>query len=96
MTYTPGASNLPSSVFLITSDGRVLKLPIPSTSRRDPLNWSHKKRIGALVTLFVFNIMGLVQVQSASLVAAALENEYGTEVCIVMLLVYKTNRTMCG
>lgn len=69
------------SVFLITSDGRTLELPIPSQSPHDPLTWSHWKRTRALLAMSVFTVIGLVQVQGTSLLLDALEKEYDAMVC---------------
>ena len=75
-----GWSMVPGSVFLITSDGRTLYLPIPSPSPHDPLNWGVRKRFAALGALFFFAIISLVQVQGASLLMVALEDEYAAMV----------------
>ncbi|KUJ06922.1 major facilitator superfamily transporter [Mollisia scopiformis] len=64
------------SVFLITSDGRTLQLPIPSQSQHDPLTWSKWKRFRALCAISVFTVVGLVQVQGTSLLLDELEHEY--------------------
>jgi hypothetical protein len=70
------------SVFLISSDGRLLKLPIPTRSSRDPLNWSTMKRARAFIAIFFFSIMGLVLVQGPSLMFAPLSEEFSDEVTI--------------
>jgi len=46
--------NFSGSVFLISSDGRMLSLPIPTSSSRDPLNWSKMKRARAFIAIFFF------------------------------------------
>lgn len=58
----------------------MLHLPIPSSSRSDPLNWSFQKRAMALGSMFFFTIIGLVQMQGASLLGMTLKDEYSTEV----------------
>ncbi|PQE28797.1 major facilitator superfamily transporter protein [Rutstroemia sp. NJR-2017a WRK4] len=68
------------SVYLITSDGRTLQLPVPSESPNDPLNWSSYRLFLALFSMSLFSIIGLVQVQGTSLLLGALENEYTPEV----------------
>jgi len=73
--------DLASSVFLITSDGRTLSLPIPSKSHRDPLNWSKRKRAGALFSLMLFSVIGLTMVQGPSLMYEPLWAEFGDQVC---------------
>ena len=45
---------LPGTVFLISSSGKIHKLPIPSESRRDPLTWSRARR-NAAFSAIVFN-----------------------------------------
>jgi hypothetical protein len=71
-----------SSVYLITSDGRTLELPIPSRSSNDPLRWSLLKRATVMGVISVFTVVGLVLVQGTSLLLFELENEYSPEVCI--------------
>lgn len=68
-----------SSVYLITSDGRTLELPIPSRSPNDPLRWSLLKRITVMGVISLFTIVGLILVQGTSLLLLALENEYSPE-----------------
>jgi hypothetical protein len=80
------SSALPGSVFLITSDGRTLRLPIPSPSPNDPLNWSLWKRVCALGALFFFTTVGLVLVQGTSLLLIELGEEYTVKV--LRLIVY--------
>jgi hypothetical protein len=76
MTATQG------SVYLITSDGKLLNLPIPSRSPKDPLNWSLLRRTLALTSMSLFSIVGLVQVQGTGMLLglASLEQEYTPEV----------------
>jgi hypothetical protein len=76
MTATQG------SVYLITSDGKLLNLPIPSRSPKDPLNWSLLRRTLALTSMSLFTIVGLVQVQGTGMLLglASLEQEYTPEV----------------
>jgi hypothetical protein len=79
---TRSSRDLSGSVYLITSDGRMLSLPIPTKSRRDPLNWSTKKRAGAFTTVIFFAVNGLLLVQAPSLMFHGLREEYGSEVRI--------------
>jgi hypothetical protein len=74
--------DLSGSVYLISSDGRMLSLPIPTRSTRDPLNWSTNKRARALLALIFFAVVGLVQVQGPSLMLNELAKEYSAEVWI--------------
>jgi hypothetical protein len=69
------------SVFIISSHGRMLKLPIPTRSSRDPLNWSKMKRARAFIAIFFFSIMGLVLVQGPSLMFVPLKKEFSDDVC---------------
>ncbi|CZR67367.1 uncharacterized protein PAC_17266 [Phialocephala subalpina] len=68
------------SVFLITSNGETIQLPIPSRSPNDPLKWSNLKKFLALLSMYVFTTIGLVQVQGTSLLLHALQDEYSPEV----------------
>lgn len=70
------------SVFLITSSGETLRLPIPSRSPNDPLQWSNFKRILVLLSMSVFTTIGLVQVQGTSLLLQALQDEYRMKVIL--------------
>lgn len=54
---------LPGSVYLVDSDGSILKLPIPSDDPNDPLQWSKWKRTGALFCITFFQILGLSMCQ---------------------------------
>jgi hypothetical protein len=64
------------SVYLITSSGQTVELPIPSELPNDPLRWSWIKRVGALSAIYVFTIVNLVLVQGTSMLLQALEVEY--------------------
>ena len=61
------STDLSGSVFLISSDGDILKLPMPSNSPRDPLNWSKKRRFLAINCLTIFAGLGLTIVEAPSL-----------------------------
>lgn len=69
------------SVFLITSDGRTLSLPIPSESPYDPLNWSWKRRVVALTPGILFAWAGLILTTGASLTMNGLITDFITQVC---------------
>ncbi|KUJ09727.1 major facilitator superfamily transporter [Mollisia scopiformis] len=71
--------DLNGSVYLISSDGRVLSLPIPTRSHRDPLNWSARKRAGAVLALLFYSVTGLVVVQGPSLMFKPLAIEFTLE-----------------
>ncbi len=68
--------DLTGSVYLISSDGRMIKLPMPTNSPRDPLNWSGRKRAGAFLALMIFAISGLTEVQGPSLMLASLAMDF--------------------
>lgn len=72
--------DLTGSVYLITSSGRMLSLPIPARTPRDPLNWSVKKRACAFVALAFFSVTGLVLVQGATLMYKPLAKEFTAKV----------------
>jgi hypothetical protein len=74
------SSTLSGSVFLITSDGRILNLPIPSRSSRDPLNWGAWKRAYAFLALMVFWVVAFVIIQAPSLMFTELSEEFTAEV----------------
>lgn len=67
------------SVYLITSDGRTLSLPIPSQSPCDPLNWSLWRKCLALGAMSFFTIVGLILAQGTSMFLSDLAVEYATE-----------------
>ena len=68
------------TVFLITSDGKILSLPIPSRTRHDPLNWSVRKRTLALLSIGLYSWIGSVLPQGAGLVTNGLELEFAGKV----------------
>jgi len=76
----PQSGDLSGSVFLIAANGRMLSLPMPSTSPRDPLNWSFNKRVRAFASMIFFTIVGLSEVQGPNLMLAGLSQEYASEV----------------
>ncbi|KAH7139902.1 major facilitator superfamily transporter, partial [Dactylonectria estremocensis] len=72
--------DLPGSVFLISGDGRILRLPMPSSSPSDPLSWSPAKRFTALGALVLYSIVAMLSVQAASLMYKPLSEEFGEEI----------------
>lgn len=54
---------VPGSVFLVDSNGSILKLPIPSDDPNDPLRWGRWKRAGAFFCITFFRILGFSMVQ---------------------------------
>ncbi|KAL2071007.1 hypothetical protein VTL71DRAFT_14033 [Oculimacula yallundae] len=67
------------SVFLITSNGETIRLPIPSRSPNDPLRWSSLKTFLSLLSMSIFTTVGLIQVQGTSLLLGTLVAEYSPE-----------------
>ncbi|KAG4440385.1 hypothetical protein IFR05_004125 [Cadophora sp. M221] len=67
------------SVFLITSNGETICLPIPSRSPNDPLRWGPLRTFFSLLSMSVFTTVGLIQVQGTSLLLDALVDEYSPE-----------------
>lgn len=76
--------DLTGSVYLISSDGQTIKLPIPTKSRRDPLNWGKWKRIWAFTSLMFSAITSMAAVQIASLLLQPLSVEYSDEVSLLL------------
>ncbi|KAK0118586.1 hypothetical protein ONS95_007471 [Cadophora gregata] len=67
------------SVFIISSDGKVLKLPIPTKSAQDPLNWSKWKQARAFLALYVFSISAESLTQGASFLVEEFRNEFALQ-----------------
>lgn len=75
--------NLSGSIFLVTSSGMMLKLPVPSESPADPLNWSRWKTAGAITAVAWYSIVSLTVVQAASMVYNGILTEFNEEVCAI-------------
>jgi hypothetical protein len=78
--------NLSGSTFLITSNGRTLKLPVPSSSKADPLNWSLWKTAGAIFAIVLYSVVCLTAVQGVSVVFNGIQEEFQHEVCLTLFL----------
>ncbi|WYZ38030.1 hypothetical protein EsH8_II_001536 [Colletotrichum jinshuiense] len=72
----PAPADVSGSIYLITSDGQTLKLPMPSRSPRDPLNWSMPKRMVAMCVLILYSIVSMLETQAASLMYSSLAAEF--------------------
>lgn len=72
--------NLSGSTFLVTSSGKTLKLPVPSDSPADPLNWGRWKTIGAIVAVSCYSIVSLTVAQAASLLFHGILLEFDGQV----------------
>ncbi|ORY14654.1 major facilitator superfamily domain-containing protein [Clohesyomyces aquaticus] len=70
---------LSGSVFLITSDGKTLSLPVPSESPHDPLNWTVKKRVLPLIPVVIFSVTCLNVTQGSGLVVKGLIRDFRHE-----------------
>ncbi|KAH7095543.1 major facilitator superfamily domain-containing protein [Paraphoma chrysanthemicola] len=68
--------NMSGSVFLITSMGQTLKLPIPSESPADPLGWGKWKRAGAFLAVFWFSAVSLTVAQAMSVLLGAIAEDF--------------------
>jgi hypothetical protein len=68
--------DLAGSVYLIAADGRILKLPIPSTSYRDPLNWSLARRACVMGVMMLFAAVFMLAVQMPGMMTQALRRNY--------------------
>jgi hypothetical protein len=93
---TPAASdpskresyNLAGSTFLITNDGRTLKLPMPSNSKADPLNWSRWKTAGALFAVALYSVVCLTAAQAASVILNSIQKDFQDEVGSTLAIWY--------
>lgn len=72
--------DLSGSVFLVSGDGKIISLPMPTSSSRDPLNWSAWKRTRAFLALGWFSVVGLTLVQGSSLLFAAITTDFSPQV----------------
>lgn len=72
--------NLSGSIFLVTSSGTTLNLPVPSDSPADPLNWSRWKTTGAIIAIALYSIVSLTAVQAASLLYHGIMVEFDGQV----------------
>lgn len=73
--------DMSGSVFLISKEGKTIDLPIPSSSRHDPLNWSARKTAMAMFAIGWSCATGLTAMQAASLMMKGIEPEFTKEVC---------------
>jgi len=71
---------LSGSIFLVTSHGRTLNLPMPSDSKRDPLTYGRWKRTGAFFAIMVYSVTSLTVVQAASLMMPGIVADFSEQV----------------
>lgn len=72
--------DLSGSTFLITDTGKTLKLPVPSDSKTDPLNWSRWKTAGAIFSVALYSVVSLTASQAASVVLEGITMDFEHEV----------------
>ncbi|RMZ68036.1 major facilitator superfamily transporter [Pyrenophora seminiperda CCB06] len=78
--------DLSGSTFLITNDGKTLKLPIPSESKADPLNWSQRKTAGAIFSIALFSVICLTAAQATTVILEGVQVEFASEVHFTLLV----------
>ncbi|KAK1573870.1 major facilitator superfamily transporter [Colletotrichum navitas] len=74
--HRPVSGDLSGSVYLITSDGQTLKLPMPSDSLYDPLSWGLPRRFIAMGVLILYSIVSVMETQAASLMYPSFAAEF--------------------
>lgn len=72
--------DLAGSVFLISSDGRLLDLPVPSESPHDPLNWVTARRVLIWTLLSLYSIIAMFLIQTPGNLFLAFINEFDGQV----------------
>ncbi|KAF7514638.1 hypothetical protein G7054_g15138 [Neopestalotiopsis clavispora] len=72
--------DMAGSVFLISSAGNVLRLPIPSNSPYDPLAWSWPRRIIAFCCLQLFSVVASFEVNIPGTLMPAFHAEFAKDV----------------
>lgn len=72
--------NMAGSTFLITASGITLRLPVPSNSKADPLNWGRWRRIGAIFAVGWYSAMASMVIQAASVVLPNIMEDFNEEV----------------
>ncbi|KAH7144123.1 major facilitator superfamily domain-containing protein [Dactylonectria estremocensis] len=77
--HKPAPVDISGSVYFISSSGRVLQLPIPSNSARDPLRWSWKKRWGAFLALQFYSVVSSFGLTTPGFLAQAMDYEFDPE-----------------
>ncbi|KAK0104784.1 hypothetical protein ONS95_005053 [Cadophora gregata] len=75
-------AQLTGSVFLISSKGKTLNLPIPAKSPHDPLNWTARKRLVSFLVLLVFATVPLLTILGPSVMFEALAKDLGPDATV--------------
>ncbi|CRJ90865.1 hypothetical protein BN1723_008486 [Verticillium longisporum] len=70
---------LPGTVFLISAAGKVLKLPIPSESTRDPLNWTPARRVAVFSALMSYTAVCFFENKLPAALMGAFHHEFDPE-----------------
>ncbi|KAK1986947.1 major facilitator superfamily transporter [Colletotrichum cereale] len=72
----PVSAELSGSIYLISSDGQTLKLPMTSKSPHDPLSWSLPTRMLAMGVVILYSVVSIMETQAASLMYPSLAAEF--------------------
>ncbi|KAM0272617.1 hypothetical protein ACHAQH_008608 [Verticillium albo-atrum] len=70
---------VPGTVFLISAAGEILKLPIPSESTRDPLNWTWATRIVAFSALIFYSAVCFFENKLPAALMGAFHKQFDPE-----------------
>ncbi|EMD93147.1 hypothetical protein COCC4DRAFT_206258 [Bipolaris maydis ATCC 48331] len=71
--------NMTGTTFLVTNDGRTLKLPVASESKADPLNWSGLKTAGAFFAIVFYSAVCLTVAQAPAVMLDSIQNTFKHE-----------------
>ncbi|KAH6718731.1 major facilitator superfamily transporter [Leptodontidium sp. MPI-SDFR-AT-0119] len=71
--------DLSGSVYLVSGDGKIISLPMPSRSPRDPLNWGRNRRVLAFLPVLWYQIVCLVLVQATSSLFIGVQQKFSSE-----------------
>ncbi|EOA83087.1 uncharacterized protein SETTUDRAFT_139405 [Exserohilum turcica Et28A] len=77
--------NLTGTTFLITNDGRTLKLPVASESKSDPLNWGTWKTAGAMFSIVLFSAVSLTAAQAATVILESVRASFEYEAFLMVI-----------
>lgn len=72
--------DLSGSTYLVTASGITLKLPIPSDSDLDPLNWGRWKAAGAMFAIAWYFVAASTAIQAPSVILPGVAREFGAQV----------------
>lgn len=77
--------DLSGSVYLVSGDGKIISLPMPSRPPRDPLNWGRNRRVLAFLPVLWYQIVCLVLVQATSSLFIGVQQKFSSEVGCILL-----------